>query len=367
MKYAKQLGYLAILVALGVGLGFCARSILVGKGAPEISFVSSVNLMFMATALVLGAVIVPLTLALLARKPPRKSRRRIIGLMLYCIVTATLILLLGVRALDRSLLTSVEEYPTRHTLGGQTRSVRMSPIPSKAIYHLEIPDRGTLHSGFGVARESFEAIPRALSYDISVSSPGKPPEMWTRKLVSAETPTGWADETLDLAPLEGGALEIIMKVDYADSSFLSEAFSLCGYYAKLIFTPDYRFDISVRSAVWIEPTVAPIRKPDETNIILIGIDALRADHMSAYGYERATTPNIDAFAESAAIFRNSYSAAPWTLPSFFSILTSTYPSVHQYGTNIHGEVGERSAAIWKIGTISPDYNIKRLAETLREQ
>ena len=35
------------------------------------------------------------------------------------------------------------------------------------------------------------------------------------------------------------------------------------------------------------------RKP---NIILFGIDSLRADHMSAYGYGRNTTPHIDRFA-----------------------------------------------------------------------
>ncbi len=38
------------------------------------------------------------------------------------------------------------------------------------------------------------------------------------------------------------------------------------------------------------------------NIILIGIDSLRADHMGVYGYHRNTTPHIAKFAESATLF-----------------------------------------------------------------
>ena len=32
---------------------------------------------------------------------------------------------------------------------------------------------------------------------------------------------------------------------------------------------------------------------DDFNIVLITIDTLRADHLSCYGYERETSPNID--------------------------------------------------------------------------
>ncbi|MBI2299360.1 MAG: sulfatase-like hydrolase/transferase, partial [Armatimonadetes bacterium] len=33
------------------------------------------------------------------------------------------------------------------------------------------------------------------------------------------------------------------------------------------------------------------------NIVLFGIDSIRADHMSCYGYPRLTTPHIDELAE----------------------------------------------------------------------
>jgi glucan phosphoethanolaminetransferase (alkaline phosphatase superfamily) len=64
------------------------------------------------------------------------------------------------------------------------------------------------------------------------------------------------------------------------------------------------------------------------NIILITIDALRADHLSCYGYHRKTTPAIDKIAEQAIIYSNAIAPSSWTLPSLASLFTSVYPSNH---------------------------------------
>lgn len=61
------------------------------------------------------------------------------------------------------------------------------------------------------------------------------------------------------------------------------------------------------------------------NIILITVDALRADHLSCYGYPKNTSPNIDLFAQDAMLFENCFSQAPATRPSFASILTGFLP------------------------------------------
>ena len=63
------------------------------------------------------------------------------------------------------------------------------------------------------------------------------------------------------------------------------------------------------------------------NIIFILIDTLRADHVGCCGYRRNTTPNIDALAREGILFNNAIVAAPWTLPSVASIMTSQYPYV----------------------------------------
>ncbi len=68
-------------------------------------------------------------------------------------------------------------------------------------------------------------------------------------------------------------------------------------------------------------------------IILISIDTLRADHLSAYGYEKIETPNIDALARDGVLFKKTYAHVPITLPSHASILTGTYPNFHGIRNN----------------------------------
>jgi arylsulfatase A-like enzyme len=65
------------------------------------------------------------------------------------------------------------------------------------------------------------------------------------------------------------------------------------------------------------------RRPD-ADVLLITIDALRADHVGAYGYKRATTPNIDRLTTQSTRFARAYSQAPHTSFSVASMLTGKY-------------------------------------------
>lgn len=69
------------------------------------------------------------------------------------------------------------------------------------------------------------------------------------------------------------------------------------------------------------------------SVILISIDTLRADHLSAYGYTKIQTPNIDSLAQQGALFTNIACQVPLTLPSHTSLLTSTYPFQNQIEEN----------------------------------
>lgn len=64
------------------------------------------------------------------------------------------------------------------------------------------------------------------------------------------------------------------------------------------------------------------RKP---NIILIILDALRADHLNCYGYEAPTSPFISDFASGAFIFEKVIAQSASTVPSVSSLFTSKYP------------------------------------------
>src|SRR5689334_1737737 len=60
------------------------------------------------------------------------------------------------------------------------------------------------------------------------------------------------------------------------------------------------------------------------HVVLIVVDTLRADHLSTYGYHRATSPVLDALAKEGAVFENAVSQCSWTQPSMVSMMTSAY-------------------------------------------
>jgi len=73
-------------------------------------------------------------------------------------------------------------------------------------------------------------------------------------------------------------------------------------------------------AYWARPVIyVPQKAP--LNVVLISIDTLRADHVGTYGYDKPTTPTIDALAAESAVFENAYTTAPWTLPAHVSMFT----------------------------------------------
>jgi arylsulfatase A-like enzyme len=65
--------------------------------------------------------------------------------------------------------------------------------------------------------------------------------------------------------------------------------------------------------------------PGAPNVLLIVWDTVRAANLSVYGYQRKTTPNLEGWAGSSAIFDKASSASPWTLPSHASMLTGQWP------------------------------------------
>lgn len=172
----------------------------------------------------------------------------------------------------------------------------------------------------------------------------------------------WREVTLDLSPAAGRTGTLAFRV--ADMDDQPDPLD-----ALLVGTPR------------IEPRDEP---PTAPNILLIGVDTLRADHMSAFGYERDTTPNLKALADEGVRFDMARSPAPWTLPSFSSMLTSLYPSAHGAGRGGHDEWeaidpttvsvaevlarnGYETAGIVANGLISPRYGLDQGFDRYRAQ
>jgi arylsulfatase A-like enzyme len=89
----------------------------------------------------------------------------------------------------------------------------------------------------------------------------------------------------------------------------------------------------------------------KTNLILIGVDSLRRDHMSLYGYERLTTPHIERWAEGGTVYENHFSPHVPTTSGYGSMLTGK----DCFGTNI--------VALRHEGDIAP--GVRTLPEVLR--
>ena len=74
--------------------------------------------------------------------------------------------------------------------------------------------------------------------------------------------------------------------------------------------------------------VAAEDAPRQPNVIVILSDTVRADHCSAYGYARDTTPTMERLAREGALYKNHFVSSGWTFPSIFSLFTGLSPVRH---------------------------------------
>ena len=66
----------------------------------------------------------------------------------------------------------------------------------------------------------------------------------------------------------------------------------------------------------------PLPPAEAPNVLIMTVDSLRADHVSLYGYAKATTPSIDRlFRQGAFAFRDCQAASTWTRPAVSAIVT----------------------------------------------
>lgn len=75
-------------------------------------------------------------------------------------------------------------------------------------------------------------------------------------------------------------------------------------------------------------TAPPREKHEYTNVIMISVDILRADHLGAYGYKKGTSPQIDRLAGQSVLFENSIAHSYLTPVAHMSVITGQYPRQH---------------------------------------
>jgi arylsulfatase A-like enzyme len=103
---------------------------------------------------------------------------------------------------------------------------------------------------------------------------------------------------------------------------------------------------SVFARDWVkERREASRRLPpaDSPNVLLIVMDTVRADHLSLYGYHRATTPKLEQMAKRGIRFDKVRATAPWTLPSHASMFTGRRPN--ELGVQWMTPLGEKFSTL----------------------
>jgi arylsulfatase A-like enzyme len=97
--------------------------------------------------------------------------------------------------------------------------------------------------------------------------------------------------------------------------------------------------------------LAPQAETAGPGVLLIVVDGLRADHLSASGYDRITTPALDLLAADGVRFTSAFAAAPLAIPSHASLLTGSDPVLSRRFAP--GELDGREERNWRIPAALP--------------
>jgi hypothetical protein len=170
--------------------------------------------------------------------------------------------------------------------------------------------------------------------------------------------------------------KFLLKYDYALVGILF--FIVCGFlYRSFLFSQKniQRVNVSVSPA----PAPAQQQEKKVSQIILIVLDALRADHLSVYNNKAFHSKNLEMLSRDSVVFEQCVAPSSWTLPSHASLFTGLYVSEHKceylvgwpalsnnYKTlaEILRENGYQTAAVVSnFGWLNPKFNINRGFQT----
>jgi arylsulfatase A-like enzyme len=123
------------------------------------------------------------------------------------------------------------------------------------------------------------------------------------------------------------------------------------------------------------PEPAPHAPPPELQgVVIVLLDTVRADHLSAYGHTRATSPVLDGLARRGVLFEQVVSFAPWTLPSVASLLSGRRSDAVMVGDRLQSslvesfaQAGFTTAAVTEGGFVSSTFGFDRGFETYVEE
>jgi arylsulfatase A-like enzyme len=195
--------------------------------------------------------------------------------------------------------------------GAETRFALVPPVPSSLTYRLAIPRQPRLVLSYGVATLEEDALPAPIDFRIRVDG-----SVAFEGTVRRRFANRWFAPEVDLGSWAGKRVALTLETRYRETEFTPAEAALAASGQGVL-------------AAWADPVLIDRSlsgsRPD---LVLISVDCLRSDHVSAYGYSRETTPNLDALAKDGVLFEDAVSVSSWTLPTHMSMLTGLLPTEH---------------------------------------
>lgn len=199
------------------------------------------------------------------------------------------------RSLSTSGLTPARFASTSHTYERQHRPGLFLPGGSTAEFNASLPAKGKLRFGMGLLDDPLTGAIRGDGVDVRVTLDGV--ELWKGR---AEPKRGHNDVVVPLP--DGVARTGKLRFE-----------SLSG--------PTTEGDDLVLTA----PYVANGEAAAPRRVLVVGIDTLRWDALSANGYEKETSTELDQWLAQSVQFTNAWTPAPRTKPSFRTAFTGRFP------------------------------------------
>ncbi|HEY7697001.1 MAG TPA: sulfatase, partial [Vicinamibacteria bacterium] len=190
------------------------------------------------------------------------------------------------------------------TLGRETRTALMPPLPSRLGFDVELPPGASLRFGIAVSALGAEVSPAHVEFRVRLDY-GDETDTVFEGIVRRREPNRFFDHEVDLSRWSGRRVRLTLDTSSPNPKDLP----MVPY--------------------WVHPVVVGsekiLRAP---NVILISLDCVRADHLGAYGYERETSPRLDELAKEAVVFENATSISSYTHPTHLAMLTGLPPSIN---------------------------------------
>jgi len=177
--------------------------------------------------------------------------------------------------------------------------------PGRLVFTLDVPRDARLRLACAIDPR-FHDRPGIEFFVKSRGADGRESILWSRVLDPIARPADrrWVEDEVDLTKVAGSGKTLVLE------------------------TRGYEETGDPERAWWGTPAVVTPGRPAPLVIVYL-VDTLRADHTGVYGYERDTTPALDAFARDGIVFEEAIAHASWTKPSVASILTSLLPGQHR--------------------------------------